>query len=353
LDPTKIFNQDPHFLKAVDYFNTQVLHSPNVPDEMTWEKAVNLYELFRGDDENPHYIMSEERQNRLAAGGEPLISQLLTKINAILPQGTDTEKIITEAAEIYEILGSDDIQRPQILYGRPGFDKIKGSQETNLTEPSSGHHRLAWFLMNFFLIRNGYQPFYFEDVNQYNRLPLNYYWKKFRDKPISLRRLQSFLRQTLKAHGARLSEFEVNVTSEIQANVFIDSPQLSGGINHIYVTVLGEELDIQWQSTGREENIGLAMKGWITRRLTQFGNEAEPGWTAKDLKNYLVSPEGEKGSVSTAVPNQSKPNKDLFAPVVEDIIRDLGARDQTIEQLVIKVETQGYDKHEMDFVLKN
>ncbi len=65
LDPRRIYNQDTFFLEAVDYFNRRVLGDQGPADAiapLTWEKALNIYEMFRGDQGHPDYDLEIRRK---------------------------------------------------------------------------------------------------------------------------------------------------------------------------------------------------------------------------------------------------------------------------------------------------
>src|SRR6185295_10816448 len=52
--------------------------------------------------------------------------------------------------------------------GLAGFDTVQPSSGLSGRHTADGHSRLAWFLMNYVLIRNGYEPFYFDSFGDFD-----------------------------------------------------------------------------------------------------------------------------------------------------------------------------------------
>jgi len=190
---------DRHFIKATRYFNTEVLGSP-----LTWEKVIDLYELLRGDRKIRAYT-DEVRAERLRSVREFLprqseIQRLMEWVQDSRPEAEsklrtfveelperrrsaiknyanflsegrldevvdiihtanlrlhDEGEIMAHAATLYTYIGGE------IFLGLPGFRVIKPLGSRDRPNPASGHHRLAWFIMNYFLIQNEFKPVYF------------------------------------------------------------------------------------------------------------------------------------------------------------------------------------------------
>ncbi|GEM_PF-5823632 len=93
-----------------------------------------------------------------------------TKVDPLKTSAARREICLRLALEIYSDLGE---QNPQLFYDMDGFDASDGSFtdiELRGGHPASGHHRLAWFCMNFFLIKNGMEPVYFQNEEEYRNL---------------------------------------------------------------------------------------------------------------------------------------------------------------------------------------
>ena len=160
LDPAKIFNQDNNFMAAVRYFNEEIIgnHSPQAIPPLTWEKIVNLYEIFRADRINPEYS-AEERRLRLNYSPNYITQKANIK-------ETDKEKLFNHAIHVYSIIVND-----QIFTNVPGFNKVHDTSHYAMGfQPYEGHHRLAWFIMNYILVNNGYTPFYFRHKDEYYKI---------------------------------------------------------------------------------------------------------------------------------------------------------------------------------------
>lgn len=156
IEKEKLLNQDPDFLSAMDYFNDAVLPS----GAMTWYDVAELFRIFRGEGRNDAL-----RIQRIDALTEQNPRNLLRLVNSSAFERADKEEVARHAASIYV----EASRAPQFLMHLSGFDEVmprlnahfRGSAN-DAPFPASGHHRLAWFMMSYFLIRNGYNPFYFE-----------------------------------------------------------------------------------------------------------------------------------------------------------------------------------------------
>jgi hypothetical protein len=145
-----------HFRDAVKYFNERVLPSP----VMTPEHAASLLEKFLG----LTYVSDDEKKsvfNQKAAAFRDYgdLRRVLSRSNSTMLLARYRKKaVIKEAAKIYRKLAVK-----QMMIGKKGFTE----QPREDQDPANGHHRLAWFMMNNFLIRNGYSPFYFRNRSVY------------------------------------------------------------------------------------------------------------------------------------------------------------------------------------------
>lgn len=175
IDKTKSFSTiDGHFMSSIYYFNSEIISGRDkseIPD-LTWENIVDLYELYRGDRYNRDYLYMAEREKRLKSETLEFASEVLKRVNAmeahdaLVPEG---------AAWIYHYIAGY-----QVLVNQPGFDAVTIQRYEGQDDPldpatsedvaaaAEGHHRLAWLLMNYFLIRHGYEPFYFETEEEYD-----------------------------------------------------------------------------------------------------------------------------------------------------------------------------------------
>lgn len=159
LKPKRIFNQSPDFLAAVDYFNDEILVKGDDGDliPIDWGRIMDLYEIFRGDRKNADYTPGL-RQARMG------FSYAARIVDAANNRFSEPAAVLDQALQIYKL------SLLQLFIDQPGFREkaIETHQTGDEPHPASGHNRLAWLLMNYFLIRNGYQPFYFKDEDEYN-----------------------------------------------------------------------------------------------------------------------------------------------------------------------------------------
>ncbi len=165
LEPEKIFNwgKDPYFMDAVHYFNKIIINvgSSNSIRPLTWLRAIRLYEIFRGE-----RYSREIRTQRLAyvKGLDSIMRRANTRVMG-------RERVLEEAVNLYFDFVTQHYFSPD--HGNviiPGFDSVLDESEIDKdrSHPANGHHRLAWFMMNFFLLRNGYTPFYFSNQEEYD-----------------------------------------------------------------------------------------------------------------------------------------------------------------------------------------
>jgi hypothetical protein len=91
----------------------------------------------------------------------PLAARIVDATNT---RFSEPSAVLAQALQIYKL------SLLQLFIDQPGFREktIETHQAGDEPHPASGHNRLAWFLMNYFLIRNGYQPFYFKNADEYN-----------------------------------------------------------------------------------------------------------------------------------------------------------------------------------------
>lgn len=162
LDPGRIYNKDKSFMNAVAYFNEQVL--PDGP--MTWEQVAEIFRLVRGEAPDPQ--LSAVRARSLKAKEEKLMSMKQgRRRDGVLPLVNDTSfagKPARDAALHAECIYYSIVAPVQFFVSLDGF---RESPDELTRHPADGHHRVAWFLMNYFLIRNGYEPVYFSDKEDY------------------------------------------------------------------------------------------------------------------------------------------------------------------------------------------
>jgi len=175
LEAEKIYFDSPEFLSATHYFNEAVI----VRDEagtiqpMDWNKLITIYERLRGDDVNAEYT-DEDRQLRLSHENEPWAREWLQNINR---QDLTGDEALNLGVKIYRDSSEGD-GRNQMFVKKAGFDRVRPPKKAGAyfeRHPADGHHGLAWFLMNFFLMRNGYAPFYFKNEKEYLKIPIDYY----------------------------------------------------------------------------------------------------------------------------------------------------------------------------------
>ncbi|MCX5712339.1 MAG: dihydrodipicolinate synthase family protein [Candidatus Omnitrophica bacterium] len=149
IDPLKVLNRDnEYFMQAVEYFNDSILATDacgNVP-ALTWDKVIDLYELFRGDRSNLWYDAGE-REKRLSfchAG------EIIDQANAICDS---PDNVVTAAVNLFVFIAGRQLfaGEEMVVGGVAGFNTVKDLSEYNghsYGASASGHHRLAWFLMN-------------------------------------------------------------------------------------------------------------------------------------------------------------------------------------------------------------
>ena len=155
IDKRRLWNQDPDFLSAADYFNEQILPA----ERFTWNHAVELFRRFRGEPEDPK--IQAERISSLETEGERRRPGLFDRINDGTFRDRTPAEVAEHAAAIYVDLAGQPQGKSQWLVGLYGFHYAAPEKRGDSSDPASGHHRLGWFMMNVFLVRNGYEPFYF------------------------------------------------------------------------------------------------------------------------------------------------------------------------------------------------
>jgi|GEM_PF-5594415 len=162
LDPARIYNKDKSFMNAVAYFNDHVL----VDGPMTWEQVVEIFRLVRG--EAPDHQLSVIRARSLKAKEEKVMSMRQgRRRDGVLPLVNDTSfagKPARDAALHAECIYYSIVAPVQFFVSLDGFNE---SPDQLTRHPADGHHRVAWFLMNYFLMRNGYEPVYFTGKEDY------------------------------------------------------------------------------------------------------------------------------------------------------------------------------------------
>ncbi len=195
-----IVGQD--FFSAVRYFNAVVLNQ----DKMDWGNILDLYERIRGDHRHPRYDAFKREKRYISllryfpnqrdinivrqlyedktSDGQKRYQDFLKQLKHVYAYpdaikdskdlmglihrtATTKEEAVNMAAEIYTYFSYNQLLTDEKLgRGLPGFGYAFPRLGTDAFYVD-GHHRLAWFLMNFFLIRNGYSPIYFDLGHEY------------------------------------------------------------------------------------------------------------------------------------------------------------------------------------------
>jgi len=165
------------FKEAITYFNENVFDQ-----RLTEQHVIDLYEYSRGDLLNPDYT-TQIRDQRLKTfirieGAAGLVARANRKVHSL-------KEVIDGATRIFSLIAIQqmfvDKNSGNAL---PGFDSIipqyrrfslMTKHDTDQpAETADGHHRLGWFVMNYFIMRNGYQPFYFRGIDEYVRMKLGF-----------------------------------------------------------------------------------------------------------------------------------------------------------------------------------
>jgi len=152
LEPEKIFNYDSDFLAAVEYFNKHILvrDKEGRIEPLTLQKIVDLLELFKGERKRLAAENYEElRERRLSD------KWLGAHLEGVVNGNYEKDRLLDVVVQFY--LGI--ITKHVLFYRDRDYRRSLNDFE--------GHHRLAWFLMNFILIRHGYRPFYFKNSDEY------------------------------------------------------------------------------------------------------------------------------------------------------------------------------------------
>jgi phosphoserine phosphatase len=155
---------DTYFLQAAEYFNSAVLGSA-----ITWEMSLALFERFRGDLENKEYTaeIHKERLHTL----KYIVAAEADIISLANMRFDNRQDVLNAAAKLHGyIIENEILMEPRRVdsgfamarAGLPGFDSVL-ELSPGSSNPASGHHRLAWFLMNYLLINNGYTPIYLDE----------------------------------------------------------------------------------------------------------------------------------------------------------------------------------------------
>ena len=206
------------FLRAADFFNHNALGHP-----LSWETLISLYEIFRADDKNPKYT-AETRKERLNTVTQIFPRQLdIRNARQALHEDGDyqgshyqnflqtldfykqsyphieqcidieymanskvrdnPDYLITLASRIYAYIVNQQIfkfpgtpSESSFLQGLPGFDSVYSILPEYQNCTYDGHHTLSWFIVNYLLMSNGYQPLYFspEDIQRISGHGYNY-----------------------------------------------------------------------------------------------------------------------------------------------------------------------------------
>ncbi|NQU95250.1 MAG: GNAT family N-acetyltransferase [Candidatus Omnitrophica bacterium] len=179
--------ENEYFMEAVKHFNDDVLvprEAARLPFEpLTWEKLLNLYELYRGDNGNPEYTAAI-RAERLRSLNERLPADM-NILDVANRQYENEEELFEAAADLYiyiakrQILLEHDekvsqVGKRDLAPGLPGFDKITeqhkppSATQTGIPIPhtASGHYRLAFFVVQYLLANNGYAGAMFTEATE-------------------------------------------------------------------------------------------------------------------------------------------------------------------------------------------
>ena len=171
LQCTRLLTKNRQWLQAVRTFN-QLMSCPfNKP--MTWDHAMEIYSQFRGEEKDPALL---KRRVVSVASRAKIHSRLFdsrkpTSFNGDLfdlinSRVNDREQVINSAVLIYmEIV--EPSGRNQFFQDLDGFTEVVPHGEFLAHE---GHARFAWFMMNYFLLNNGYGAFYYNDQSDYDSL---------------------------------------------------------------------------------------------------------------------------------------------------------------------------------------
>ncbi|MFC1674978.1 hypothetical protein ACFL1K_03735 [Candidatus Omnitrophota bacterium] len=196
IDKDKIWNTDPYFLKTIDYFNQVVL----VQNRLTWSDVITIFRIFRGERKDGELhdrrVKSVTEQFRTLVERAPVFSDsnilegfgggVLELANLSTFKDRPREEVIEIAYLIYR-----ELAVWQLFAGQDGF----GRAITNIIpHPADGHHRVAWFVMNYFLIHNGYEPFYFDGERE-------------------CRKVNNFICVFLRASLSRITKFQMAPTA--------------------------------------------------------------------------------------------------------------------------------------------
>lgn len=151
--------------KAVVFFNKTILHS----EKLTIALLVSLYEIIRGDFDNDQYLMSDERKKRIETLGNKNLTpwnwnsnrkqKVINIIEAANMTSSSKQEVIENAVSVFDFIVGN-----QLLSHHPGFSIHISNDEG--TTAFDGHHRLAFFILNFILINNGIPPCYLNRIKR-------------------------------------------------------------------------------------------------------------------------------------------------------------------------------------------
>ncbi|MDD5422919.1 MAG: alpha-glucan family phosphorylase, partial [Candidatus Omnitrophica bacterium] len=224
---------DDNFMEAVRYFNSEVLVSSKpsgLPLEpFTWEKVLDVVELFRGDRKNKEYS-DEIRTERLRTLKERL--PVDTDILKIANTRFDNENDLFDAAvDLYiYIIGRQILidhakkgeGRAHAKPGLPGFDTVREYRPVNafnsyLPHPAGAHNRMAYFIVSYLFRNNGYKGALFTRREEFGNSGLfGYYFvtNNASAKP----RLMNFFKAHMKKEGPDMAgDFAGSIQSDFFA----------------------------------------------------------------------------------------------------------------------------------------
>jgi hypothetical protein len=161
IDKEKIwaFSERGYFFKAIDYFNEFVLQLPVIEWTHIWE----LWRLLKGEPENEDLrlkqveILSRLTSRLYCTDASPLLA---TYTGSLLDLINEKVHGVEELIQYSDVLYKDFVIK-QIL--------VTVHEQTH-AGAAWGHHRLAWLLVNFFRMRNGFGPIYFKSYQDYGEM---------------------------------------------------------------------------------------------------------------------------------------------------------------------------------------
>ncbi|MBN2144764.1 MAG: hypothetical protein JW774_09090 [Candidatus Aureabacteria bacterium] len=222
IDLLRRINDSEDFIRAAEYYNLELAHK-----DVTWDKLIRLYEIFRADDRNSEYTGRRIREQRLdtvnnifpnlrdindarqavfedgglqdgshyrafvstLSGEKQRYSNIDQRLDIVFAAGskmrTDSSYFITATSRLYAYIVSQQIFKdPRApfegpigsLRGATGFDQVFSHVKGYQNSTYDGHHTFAWFVINYLLMNNGVKPLYFspDDIERISSYTYNY-----------------------------------------------------------------------------------------------------------------------------------------------------------------------------------